>query len=63
MSDRKCHFCGYDLTFTNYPYYSLRKAVKPPFSHKRWVDYAVACESCGDKPENFKYLSVDPWRD
>lgn len=55
-----CMYCGIDLTFTNYSYYKVRKAVKPPKQPYRFINIGCACDEC---IEIAKHPSViDGWR-
>jgi len=57
--NKKCYHCGEEIGF-NSEYYVMQKAVKPPFSYRRFIDIGYACESCVE--HKHKSTRIDGWR-
>jgi len=47
--EKKCYHCGEDIGF-NSEYYTMQKAIKPPYHHRRFIDIGFVCE---EKPYSY----------
>lgn len=56
-----CRYCNADLSFTNYGFYHVKQAVKPPKTSYRTQLIGYACEHCVDVDQ--QPVLIDPWKE